>query len=302
MRKLNGSIISPYIELGAYEALWATMPSPSFRKIAKALYGYGEKPSFYIETGDIKKRMADEYAEYVWGQITSFMPKAPTGIVPRGSADYPETLLDAEYPVEMLYYKGDISLLNYPKRVAVVGSRKATHEGLKDARRIAHCLVNNKIAIVSGLAKGIDMAAHTTAMHFKGATIAVIGTPLNSVYPKENTQVQEMIAMRHLLLSQVPVKKYEAQNYKLNRFFFPERNITMSAISDATVIVEASDTSGTLIQAREALKQGRKLFILDRCFENKGLRWPQHYIEKGAKRVSMEDLDNTLLLPLNENA
>jgi DNA processing protein len=112
----------------------------------------------------------------------------------------------------------------------------------------------------------------------------VIGTPLSRVYPKDNAELQRKIAREFLLISQVPVKRYERQDYPRNRLFFPERNITMSALTEATIIVEAGETSGTLIQARAALNQGRKLFIFDNCFR-KGLSWPQKFADKGAIRV-----------------
>jgi DNA processing protein len=113
----------------------------------------------------------------------------------------------------------------------------------------------------------------------------VIGTPLGHVYPKANALLQDRIAREYLLISQVPVERYEAQNYRVNRFFFPERNKTMAALSEATVIIEAGETSGTLIQAREALKQGRKLLILNSCFERGDLKWPSRLEQEGAVRV-----------------
>jgi DNA processing protein len=93
------------------------------------------------------------------------------------------------------------------------------------------------------------------------------------------------VAREYLLISQVPVCRYTEQHYKINSRFFPERNITMSALSEATIIVEAGDTSGTLTQARAALKQNRKLFILDSCFNVPGLKWPHTYLQKGAIRI-----------------
>ena len=113
----------------------------------------------------------------------------------------------------------------------------------------------------------------------------MIGTPLSHVYPRTNTDLQRKIARDFLLVSQVPVKRYENQDYRMNRLFFPERNVTMSALTEATIIVEASETSGTLIQARAALHQGRKLFILDSCFRDVRLKWPHRYAEEGAIRV-----------------
>ena len=135
-------------------------------------------------------------------------------------------------------------------------------------------LVADDFTVVSGLAAGIDRMAHETAIEENGRTIAVIGTPLSHTYPREHGALQRHISEHFLLVSQVPVKRYESQDYRRNRLFFPERNVTMSALTEATVIVEAGETSGTLIQARAALRQGCKLFILDSCFRNPRLTWP----------------------------
>ena len=114
---------------------------------------------------------------------------------------------------------------------------------------------------------------HKAALDAGGQTIAVIGTPIGDIYPKENADLQEHIAENHLLISQVPVLRYGQQDYRSNRAFFPERNATMSALTEATIIVEAADTSGTLTQARAAVHQGRKLFILNSCFERDDIAW-----------------------------
>lgn len=94
------------------------------------------------------------------------------------------------------------------------------------------------------------------------------------------------MADEFLVISQVPIIRYSRQTWQGNRLFFPERNATMSALTEATVIVEAGNTSGTLIQARHAIQQGRKLFILDSCFRNSELTWPAQYLESGAIRIS----------------
>jgi DNA processing protein len=104
-------------------------------------------------------------------------------------------------------------------------------------------------------------------------------------YPKEHAQLQSEIAKRHLLISQVPVVSYDQMKFARKRLFFPERNITMSALTQATIIVEAGNTSGTLTQARAAIEQGRKLFILNSSFEKSDLTWPQKFAAKGAIRV-----------------
>jgi DNA processing protein len=109
---------------------------------------------------------------------------------------------------------------------------------------------------------------------------------LSLQYPKQNAALQKHIATEHLLVSQVPILRYrQSANPTSNRFFFVERNITMSALTLATVIVEAGETSGTLVQARHALKQRKKLFILDSNFQHPSLTWPHKFQELGAIRV-----------------
>ena len=149
--------------------------------------------------------------------------------------------------------------------------------------------MRDRYAIVSGLAQGIDTVAHQTALDEGGVTIAVMGTPLQRQYPTENQALRDELAARHLVVTQFPV------GAKTQPHFFPERNRTMSAISDATVIVEASETSGTRTQAKAALEQGRPLFILDSCFR-RGLSWPEKFEAQGAIRVRDYD-DIKRLLP-----
>jgi DNA processing protein len=205
------------------------------------------------------------------------------GVRVNHAGDYPMGLRDARHPVELLYYQGTWELTE-TRCVAVVGSRKPTPDGLERAERLARELVARNFTVVSGLAAGIDTAAHRAAME-SGSTIAVIGTPLGSYYPPQNRDLQDQIAREFLVISQVPVLRYRKQAVSHNRFFFPQRNVTMSALTEATVIVEAGETSGTLIQARAALHQRRKLFILNSCFERKDITWPAHFESRGAIRV-----------------
>jgi DNA processing protein len=170
-------------------------------------------------------------------------------------------------------------------------------------RKLVKRLVEDNFTVVSGLAKGIDTEAHRTALQHGGRTIAVIGTPLNLRYPKENSHLQDEIAEKHLVISQVPVVRYQqTPNPTVNRFFFVERNITMAALTQATIIVEAGETSGTLVQARHALRQGRKLFILESNFKNPALSWPAKFEEQGAIRVrEYEDIREHLADPTLQN-
>ncbi|MGH8244753.1 MAG: DNA-processing protein DprA, partial [Steroidobacteraceae bacterium] len=212
------------------------------------------------------------------------------GIRVHGAGDYPDKLRDAEHPVELLYFQGNWDITS-TRCVAVVGTRKPSEDGLRRTAKLARRLANDGFTVASGLAQGIDTAAHTAAIEAGGLTIAVLGTPITSCYPPENRELQKCIANEFLVVSQVPIVRHSRQTWHGNRFFFPERNVTMSALTEATVIVEAGNTSGTLIQARHAIQQKRKLFILDSCFRNAELTWPAKYVELGAIRVSdFEDI------------
>ena len=269
--------VTPLAEMGAYEAIWAE-EKVSFKTLSERFAAYpGHVPSDFVSPAKRERYANDATATLAEAGVTRF------GVRLNGAAEYPMKLRDAAHPVELLYYIGSWDLAWSPS-VAVVGTRKPTADGLARARKLAKSLVRDGFTVVSGLASGIDTVAHETAMACGGRTIAVIGTPLSRSYPVENEPLQRTIGKDHLVVSQVPVKRYEMQSFRGNRFFFPERNATMSALTDATVIVEAGETSGTLIQAKAALEQGRKLFILESCF-GQDLRWPERLLAKGAVRV-----------------
>jgi DNA processing protein len=141
------------------------------------------------------------------------------------------------------------------RAVAVIGSRRASAEGLDRARAIADALIDSGYTVVSGLASGIDTTAHTTALERGGRTIAVIGTGLHHSYPAENRTVQQEIAAKGAVLSQFWPETAPS------RQTFPARNAVMSGVSLATIIVEAAQTSGARIQARRALAHGRPVLI-----------------------------------------
>jgi DNA processing protein len=276
--------ISPALELGAYEALWLQQGA-SFKSLAERFARDPAALPSDLVPHDVATATAEQVLEHL-----SRRNVGRFGIRINHAADYPEKLRHARHPVEMLYYQG-VWELTETRCVSIVGSRAASPEGRRRAQQIARDLVANDFTIVSGLATGIDASAHLAAMHHGGRTIAVIGTPLGDYYPRENRPLQDEIARNHLLISQVPVLRYALQSIVHNRLFFPERNVTMSALTEATIIVEASDTSGTLTQARAALHQGRKLFILDSCFQRTDISWPERFAKQGAVRVrTMDDI------------
>ena len=274
--------VSPYREMGAYEVLWADVRT-TFKSLANR---FGQYPNS-VPSDFVPREDAIECAAFVKERLTA-ASIARFGVCVHGTAEYPERLRDAVHPVELLYYQGWWDLVS-SRSIAVVGTRKPSQDGLARTRRLVRELVDDGFTVVSGLAAGRDRSAHETAIEANGRTIAVIGTPLSHVYPKAHAGLQRDIAEHFLLVSPVPVKRYESQDYRRNRLFFPERNVVMSALTEATIIVEAGETSGTLIQARAALQQGRKLFVLDSCFRNPNLKWPARLATKGAKRVAEYD-------------
>jgi len=215
----------------------------------------------------------------------------------------PETLLgplngtEKKHAPKELFVAGDTGLFEILPRVAVVGTRTASPNGLKRAAKLARLLAERGVTVVSGLAEGIDTAAHTAAIKAGGRTIAVIGTPLDQFYPRSNTALQRQIMDDHAVLSQFPL------GYPVSRKSFPMRNATMALIVSASVIVEAGETSGALSQGWETLRLGRLLFIMDSVFKVPGLKWPEEMLQYGAQRLSDDNFDAFLgVLPLGRVA
>ena len=200
-------------------------------------------------------------------------------IIKRGDQDYPPLLAQTKQAPRFLYVRGKKALLFEKRTVALVGSRQASNTAKDNTRRLTVELGENGIVIVSGLARGIDVTAHRTALEKGYNTIAVIGTNLNQYYPAENKQVQLTIEKKGLVVSQ-----FSPAN-KTQRWFFPLRNGVMSGLSLATVIMEAGETSGALKQADFALKQGREVLIPRSSLEIESISWPAKYVRKGAKVV-----------------
>jgi DNA protecting protein DprA len=172
-----------------------------------------------------------------------------------------------------VFLAGNRALLGR-KCVSVVGTREVSPEGWQRASQLARKLAAHNVVIVSGLAKGVDTAALSSAIEAGGQTIAVIGTPLSKAYPAENWRLQEEIWRHHLLMTPF------AEGEPVFKGNFPKRNRVMAAISDATVIIEASDTSGTLHQAAECQRLGRWLFIAKSVADDASLKWPKSFLGK----------------------
>jgi DNA processing protein len=209
-----------------------------------------------------------------------------------GDADYPAALLTIEDPPLMLYRMGRI--VATPQRaLAVVGSRNATPQGLQNARRFSQAFAQAGVTVVSGLALGIDGAAHEGALEGAApdavATIAVVGTGLDRVYPKRHLDLAHRIAERGMIVSEYPIGTPPlAPN-------FPRRNRIIAALGQGTLVVEAALQSGSLITARLAAEQGREVFAIPGSIHSPHARGCHALLRQGAKLVEsaqdvLEDL------------
>jgi DNA processing protein len=211
-------------------------------------------------------------------------------VLPKDDPAYPRLLVGLPDAPEFLFVRGDnIDILNRPT-IAIVGTRQPSEEGVRRAFKLASLLSSQGMVVASGLARGIDRAAHLGALSVGGSTVAVIGTPLTRVYPPEHWDLQEVIGRFGLVVSQF----YPGAG--IQRFYFPMRNAVMSGMSLGTVVIEASETSGALIQARQCLKQGRKLFIPQSAIDNPALSWPKTYQRRPGVHVfsTLDDLVEVL--------
>jgi DNA processing protein len=179
---------------------------------------------------------------------------------------------DSDAPRKELFCAGDLSLVDEPC-VSVVGTRKISHEGIARTKRLVRDLVDLGVVVVSGLAEGVDHWAHSSTLHYQGRTIAVIGTPLSKAYPASHAALQEAIYRQHLLISPF------AEGTKVFPSNFPARNKVMAALSDATVVIEAGETSGTIHQAAECKRRGRWLFFPRSLVEQANVKWVRSFID-----------------------
>ncbi|WP_309564109.1 DNA-processing protein DprA [Methylobacillus flagellatus] len=216
--------------------------------------------------------------------ISAWLQQPGNHLVTLADACYPQSLLDIPNPPPLLYAKGRPELLNMPS-IAVVGSRNASPQGEKNAEDFAAALSRQGLCIVSGMALGIDGAAHKGALQAGGATVAVVGTGLDIVYPARHRALAHQIAEQGLIISEFALgTPSRAQN-------FPRRNRIISGLSQGCLVVEASLQSGSLITARLAAEQGREVFAIPGSIHSPHAKGCHQLIKQGAKLVeSMRDI------------
>lgn len=205
----------------------------------------------------------------------------------------PLNAVEQKFAPKMLWTKGDAALLTRHPCVAIVGTRSPSDDGERRTRRVVKELLKAGAVVVSGLAQGVDTIAHTHALDLGGRTIAVLGTPLDDVFPRANASLQQRIGESDLLLSEF------APGSTVARGNFPRRNRTMALVADASVIIEAGATSGTISQGWEAIRLGRPLFLL-KSLVDAGFSWPREMIDHGA--FVLNDMADLLdVLPTDES-
>ena len=206
-----------------------------------------------------------------------FISTSPEGLLGR-----PLNEIEKKFAPSKLFVASGKGIPLPGPRVAIVGSRRASSRGILLAQEIASFLTKKSVVIVSGLAEGIDTAAHEAAIK-EGSTVAVLGTPLDKSYPAKNDRLQKTIMREHWAISQFPV------GHPTERKNFVIRNRTMALISDASIIIEVGETSGSLHQGWEALRLGRPLFISRIIANDRSLKWPKKMVEYGALELTESD-------------
>lgn len=221
--------------------------------------------------------------------------KAGVRLLQLEDAGYPQLLKRIDDPPPLLYVRGKITGMD-DLAVAIVGGRSATYYGTAQAARFARDFATRRVTVVSGLARGIDTAAHRAALEGGGRTVAVVGSGLLNIYPPENVRFAEEVAACGAVISEFPLHTPgRARN-------FPQRNRVISGLSLGVLVVEATRKSGSLITARLALEQGREVFALPGKVDSDLSQGPHDLIREGAKLVAepahvYEELTALKLLP-----
>lgn len=255
------------------------LPEAVFRQPAAALRQLATDAQVQALTAEPPELAAQLAITWAWLQET---PPVPRRVLTLADDAYPAALLRTEDPPLMLYVIGAVPA-PWPRAIAVVGSRNPTPQGLANARRFGRSLAEAGLTVVSGLALGVDGAAHEGALdgaaQDRVATIGVVGTGLDRVYPRQHLALAHDIARRGLLVSEYPLG---TPPLPAN---FPRRNRIIAALSEGTVVVEAALRSGSLITARLAAEQGKEVFAIPGSIHSPQARGCHALLKQGAKLV-----------------
>lgn len=253
---------------GSAEAVFAAAPSD-----IRAVDGIGPKLSRALLDGDGCARAEEELA---------LCREHGVRLLLAGQSGYPRPLLEIHDPPGVLFAAGELLPCD-EVAVAIVGARHATHYGLEQAERLAAGLAHAGVTIASGLARGVDAAAHRGALAAGGRTIAVLGSGLLEIYPPEHRGLADEIRRHGAVLSELPLRTKPLSGT------FPQRNRLISGLTLGTIVVEASERSGALITARHAMEQGRDVFAVPGRVDSRMSRGCHRLIRDGAKLVETAD-------------
>jgi len=232
----------------------------------------------------VARAIAEGVDETVIATTANWLDDPLNRILTVADADYPQALLNIPDPPLLLYIKGRLDLLNTAS-LAIVGSRNATTQGLRNAEAFAKSASEAGLCVISGLAQGIDAAAHRGGLQAMGASVAVVGTGLDKVYPASNRELAHQLAQHGCIVSEFPLG---TPPLPAN---FPRRNRIISGLSLGCLVVEASLQSGSLITARMALEQGRDVFAIPGSIHSPQSKGCHSLIKQGAKLVeSAQDI------------
>lgn len=272
------------------EKLLKHFPNPSelFRLSAEALASSGLPPVLCSGILDFDRKTLE--ADHRFRAVTG------NHLLTRLDPEYPPLLREIHDPPPVLYARGNLRLLHL-KTLAIIGTRRPSHTGAETAYAFAGTLASCGLSIVSGLARGIDACAHRGALAAKGPTIAVMGTGMDRIYPREHQHLAEEIAENGLILSEFPLGTPPAAGH------FPRRNRIISGLSLATLVVEAAVRSGSLVTARLAMEQNRDVFAIPGSIYSPEARGCHHLLQQGARLVTSpaDVLEEFSLQPQPEN-
>lgn len=226
----------------------------------------------------VAKAIKGEFDDSILEVTAAWLEDPRNRIVTLADAEYPQALLNISDPPLLLYVKGRLDLLS-ARSLAVVGSRNSTAQGVRNAEAFAKAVSESGLCIVSGMAHGIDTAAHTGGLQGVGSSIAVVGTGMDKVYPAANRELAHQLAQQGTIISEFPLGTPPLASN------FPRRNRIISGLSEGCLVVEASLQSGSLITARMALEQGREVFAIPGSIHSPQSKGCHALIKQGAKLV-----------------
>ena len=236
--------------------------------------------------GDLKYSLPEETNKWIesmdWDLEIKKLQEQKVKVITILDGGYPQRLKEIYLPPIVLFYRGNLSLINR-RAVAIVGSRDYSKYAKDCIHELIPVLVNDDIVVISGLARGVDTLAHEETLKANGSTIAVIGSGLNVVYPSENSKLYDVIAKKGLILSEYPLQSRPL------KFHFPYRNRIIAGLSHGVCVIEAKEKSGSLITANLALSENREVFAVPGSIFSIHSKGTNSLIEAGACLVSSGD-------------